>query len=260
VRIERNEGPAGGRNAAWREAAAPIVAFTDDDCIPSPRWLEAGLRGMDGAARIVVGKTMPDPAKNDLRGPFSLTMTVDEPRFFETCNIFYRRADLEAAGGFDQTFTTPGGEDTDLAFRIKAAGAEPSFSPDALVYHDVAPSSFARVVRQTLRWTDIPLFFRMHPEARRSLLFKGRFWRPSHPRVIGAALGVIIAAAGVAVSPWWLLALALTVPWLAFRIVRRPLHSGRRRRILALPGAFAVDLLEVLVMLHGSIRHRTLVL
>jgi glycosyltransferase involved in cell wall biosynthesis len=27
-------GPAAARNVGWRRAAAPIIAFTDDDCIP----------------------------------------------------------------------------------------------------------------------------------------------------------------------------------------------------------------------------------
>src|SRR4051812_33307560 len=40
VRVEQNRGPARGRNAAWRAARAPVVAFTDDDCLPQPAWLE----------------------------------------------------------------------------------------------------------------------------------------------------------------------------------------------------------------------------
>ncbi len=39
VAVGPAHGPAAARNCGWRAAAAPIIAFTDDDCIPSPRWL-----------------------------------------------------------------------------------------------------------------------------------------------------------------------------------------------------------------------------
>jgi GT2 family glycosyltransferase len=259
VRIRDNRGPARGRNAAWREARAPIVAFTDDDCVPTPNWLQAGLREMGSDAKIVVGRTIPAPDQVQKQGPFSITVAVEDARFLHTCNIFYRREDLEAAGGFDEGFTTPGGEDTDLGLRIQRSGAQTVFSHAALVHHDVGASSFAAVLRQTLRWTDIPLFFKKHPQARKDLLVRGVFWKPAHPRVIAGVAGVVAAAAITPFSPAGLGALALGLPWLWFRIRKRPL-GGPRRRWLVLPGALAVDLLEVAVMLRGSMRHRSLVL
>src|SRR5258707_10228476 len=33
-------GPTNKRNVGWRSATAPLVAFTDDDCRPSPTWLQ----------------------------------------------------------------------------------------------------------------------------------------------------------------------------------------------------------------------------
>src|SRR3954449_7041666 len=32
-------GPAAARNRGWPEASAPLVAFTDDDCVATPDWL-----------------------------------------------------------------------------------------------------------------------------------------------------------------------------------------------------------------------------
>ena len=37
---EDNRGPAFTRNIGWRRGKSPIVAFTDDDCVPSPNWIE----------------------------------------------------------------------------------------------------------------------------------------------------------------------------------------------------------------------------
>jgi hypothetical protein len=52
----------------------------------------------------------------------------------------------------------------------------------------------------------------------------------------------------------------LGLPWLRHRVQVAPLTWGPRRRWIVLPHAFVLDVLEVAVMLQGSIRHRTLVL
>src|SRR5438067_2239297 len=43
VPVRRRHGPAAARNQGWRAAEGEIIAFTDDDCIPSPGWLRHGL-------------------------------------------------------------------------------------------------------------------------------------------------------------------------------------------------------------------------
>src|SRR5688572_297385 len=40
IRHDAPQGPATARNAGWQAARAPLVAFTDDDCISHPGWLE----------------------------------------------------------------------------------------------------------------------------------------------------------------------------------------------------------------------------
>src|SRR4051812_28276022 len=52
--------PGANRNAAWRIARAPLIAFTDDDCRPPSDWLRKALdaaRYHEGA--IVQGATTP---------------------------------------------------------------------------------------------------------------------------------------------------------------------------------------------------------
>jgi len=253
-RADASRGPAAGRNLAWRQGGAPVVAFTDDDCVPDPQWLAEGLRALGDGQRIVVGRTEPPADQAHLtRRAFSRVLQVHDTRFFETCNVFYRRADLEAAGGFEEGFRTPGGEDTDLGLRVLAAGADEVFAPDAVVHHDVRPGSFRAVLRETLRWQDIPLVLKRHPGARARLVHHRIFWKPTHP-------WAVLAWVGLALAVRWRPALVLVVPWVVHRLVVTPAAPGPRRRVAALPGAFVIDTLEVAVMVCGSVRHRTVLL
>jgi hypothetical protein len=55
------EGLAASRNVALRHASRPVVAFTDDDCVPEEGWLAALVTGFNGAERpdAVTGRVLP---------------------------------------------------------------------------------------------------------------------------------------------------------------------------------------------------------
>jgi glycosyltransferase involved in cell wall biosynthesis len=252
LRGEHNLGQAAGRNRAWAAALAPIVAFTDDDCQPTPGWLEAGLAAMGTAPRVVVGRTVPHPDEvHRLLRPFSRSLRVESVKFFETCNIFYRRRDIESAGGFDESMRT--GEDTELGLRVTSQGTEAVFASDALVFHEVRIGNFRGAVREARRWVDLPRVVRLHPEVRHKLLYRSWFWKRTHPPAVLASM-----ALGLSFVDWR--ALLLLAPWLWVRLKLDPACAGPRRRWLALPGALAVDLVEVAVMVKGSVRHRTVLI
>ena len=128
------------RNLGWREARAPLVAFTDDDCRPAPDWLErllaASLGGSDEPLedRFLFGRTEPDPDEGHLLYGIARTIHVIGPdRWFRTCNIAYPRDLLERLEGFDESLAFHC-EDTDLGLRALAAGAEGVFCDEALVW------------------------------------------------------------------------------------------------------------------------------
>lgn len=256
LRHPRNRGAAAGRNTAWRAAAAPIVAFTDDDCTPAPTWLEAGLEAMAAAPpkTFAVGATIPDPtALAELGRPFSRSLHVAEPRFYETCNVFYRVEDLEVLGGLDEGYRV--GEDTDLGLRAIEAGGQARWVPDAVVHHRVRPSSFRAHYREARRWADLALVLRRHPASRPQFVHARWFWKRTHPPMITALIGLLLAL--VRRSPW---PLALAGWWVYHRLVVEPPCSGRRQRVLALPGTFLVDAAEVVTMVEGTARHRAVLL
>lgn len=266
LRQPRNRGPAAARNLGWRTSVAKLVAFTDDDCAPEPGWLRDLVRGL-AEADIAQGRTVPDPREVAQTGPFSRSMSVTtEDGFYQTCNVAYRRSVLEQAGGFDEAFRFPAGEDTNLAWRARAAGATTCFRPAAIVRHAVRPSSWVAAARDTWRWQSIALAVKRNPRLR-ELLHSRHVWRKAHLLATVPVLGVGVACALSALTPplvfglAWLAAGGLFVPYIRYRIADEPLPGvAPRRRLLLLPAVFALDCCEVLACIIGSVRYRAFVL
>jgi GT2 family glycosyltransferase len=249
LRNDRALGQARARNQGWRQATAPAVAFTDDDCVPDPRWLEALLAvSADAPDAIVQGRTEPDPLSAS-RGAFSRTVTVETlgPQY-QTCNILYPRALLERLGGFDETVGLPvAGEDTELAWRAFDAGAEAVFAAGATVFHAVYELGFAGALRDAARWSEAARVFALHPRAR-EMLSRGVFWNGWHYCLIRSAV-----------------ALALPRPVRRALLTHHALQLGARARAAGAgpwvaPLLLAYDAVETAAMVRGSIRYRTLVL
>jgi glycosyltransferase involved in cell wall biosynthesis len=258
IRHDPRRGPGPARNAGWRSGTAPLVLFTDDDCTPRPTWV-AELVDALADHDVAQGATTPAPDQLSQQGTFSRTLEVSEATgFFQTCNMGYRRYALEAVDGFDEAFDHPAGEDTDLALRCLAEGCTFEFRAAAIVEHDVRPSSLVAAVRDTWRWQGVVGVVKKHPAIVERLGSRW-FWKPSHPPLLLAALGLAVLAAshgalGRSVG------LALGGPYLRYRLLVDPVHPGRAGRIRYLGHAAAVDAGEVVAMARGSMRYGRLYL
>jgi GT2 family glycosyltransferase len=136
--IRDTHGPAAARNAGWRHARAPVIAFTDDDTIPEPHWLEAGLAAMTPEAAAASGAiVVPVPAHPT---DYEADASGLERAEFATANAFVRRVALATVGGFDERFTAAWREDSDLQFALLRAGGDIVRAPDAIVVHPVRPA------------------------------------------------------------------------------------------------------------------------
>lgn len=254
VRVVRPHapGPAAARNAAWRAATGELVAFVDDDCEAAPGWLPALRRAAEAApGAIVQGRVEPHPAERHLIGPFARTLHVgDAGPFFQTANILYPRELLERLGGFDEGFEFPAGEDTDLGWRAIELGARAVFAADALVWHAVHPMGPLALVRDAHRWGSAVLIVRRHPAVRRHF-HRRIFWKPSHEALLLALAGAALSRRTRGSS------LLLAIPW---ALVHRTEHPSRDSLARSLPGHLAVDGAEMISMLRGSVRARTLLI
>lgn len=241
--VSNNRGASGKRNAGWRAATTSRVAFTDDDCEPEPQWLAALMATADDEqAQLVAGPVSPHPDDAGIHGTWARTIHSREPGLYPGCNLLFERAALEKTGGFDTAL--PAGEDTDLAWRVVESGGRSAWAENARVLHAVRNVGFVAHLRSLPRWSTLPLVVHRHPQLR-ALAHRRYFWKPSHPRALLAAAGLV----GAVVDRR---ALAAVVPLVATRVRQSGVRVGAE---LA-----AGDLAEVAVMVAGSVRHRTVLL
>lgn len=210
--VSATQGPAGARNLGWRSASAPLVAFTDDDTIPHPGWLRAGLEALGTGADAAVGRTIvptPEPPTDYERGVAGL-----ERAEFITANCFVSRRALERVGGFDERYERAWREDSDLQFALLEHGLRIVAAPAATVVHPVRPARWGISIAQQRQVMYDALLYRKYPHHYRQRI---RAVPPIDYYAIVLALAITAAAAlagrtGLALgglASWSVLTLAL---------------------------------------------------
>lgn len=244
-----NGGPAAARNLGWRSTTAPVVAFTDDDCTPSPGWLSAGMAslGADDRIGVVQGRvTRPDVPL----GPWTVFREHNSATpYFEGCNVFYRRSALLETAGFDEGFTVAYGEDTDLGWRVVDAGWSRAYAAAAVVLHDVEERGFSYHLRAGLQERHVVGIGARHPGLAADAYWRPWAWRPEEVAMAFAVLGLVGAVRTPASA-------VLSLPWLWLRWPRR----GYRTYPFLGAQLALLDLVRLVAHVAGSVRHRTFVL
>jgi GT2 family glycosyltransferase len=206
---------------------------------------------------IVQGRTEPDPDEADRLGPFTRSLNVRElDHWYATANMFYSRATLERLGGFDETtFSRPGGEDTDLAWRAIADGVPTAFSADARVWHAVHELGPLKRLRFATRWDETMAVFGRYPELRRRTLIRGLFWKESHYHLARTIAGLLL--------PGRLRLIGAYCAWRYALLLWRRAHwhgDGKGGGPLLVPYYLAENVIELATAVRGAVRYRTPVL
>lgn len=147
------------RNIGLQMAAGDLVAFIDDDAIPHPDWLKrlaihyadpavGGVGGFtidNSGVCYQVRKTLCDRFGNAFfpndyfdERPLSFPGSPVYPSLLGT-NSSFRLSALREIGGFDHVFAYFLDE-TDVCLRLTDRGYKIVYEPNALVYHQFAPS------------------------------------------------------------------------------------------------------------------------
>lgn len=266
LRLACNSGQGAGRNHGLAVARGEVVAFTDDDCLPSSQWLERLTDPFDaatGAGRAVVvqGQTRAWPDDADEAGAWARTVWVLRPTWlFETCNVAYRRHDLDGVGGFPTGRDAPigahgriVGEDAIAGWRVIESGAELVFAPDALVHHRHLPAGFLDWLSEQRGRGSFPGLVARSPLGRRAL------WRSWFLAPRSAAFDVaIVALLGAMHSrrARWLIGLG---PWVLLALPEARSRKGRSTAV-RLVQLFLGDSVGVVSLASASFRSRSLVL
>lgn len=262
IRLDVNDGSSGGRNAGWRAARGEVIAFTDDDCLPEPDWLKAGVQALEDGVVLVQGRTEPQRKVRALeRGAGSARMDG----LYPTCNVFYRRDVLDETGGFDRSDGVklgfrPGsfgsgygfGEDTMLAWRVARRG-KAVYAPDAVVRHAVTRPRLREYIVRNWIVGSFPALVREVPELRDLLLRRKVF--------LGYRRLPLYATIAALISPFRWIAAASTLWWIVARAreIRRR-GGARSSQVAAVPVEMAVDVVSAVALARGDVRARTLVI
>ncbi len=138
-----NGGLSNARNVGMRAAKGEIVAYIDDDAVPDPQWLTYLAATFLSTDHVGVGGPNIPPADdgpiaecvaNSPGGPVHVLLTDQEAEHIPGCNMAFRKAALEAIGGFDAQFRIAG-DDVDLCWRLQQRGWTLGFNPAAMVWH-----------------------------------------------------------------------------------------------------------------------------
>jgi len=265
VRFKRktNNGPAASRNLGARLARGDVLAYTDSDCIPDPKWLAYAVHRLQHGADLVAGPIIGLRRLSDNLS--QQKQTLGDNGTYPTGNVILWREWFDTVGGFDEQYGIypwgglVAGEDTDFAWRAQHAGATVQWATEVRVGHQIAPEP--TVLQRFLRPVVLSIFprlIRTIPELRDRRLWHRYFIDKEHFKVDLALTGVLLSRLTRRRVP-----LTLALPWIV--TIARPLRTTWRIGGFQVSAKYVASkvhagLGDAAVLTYASVRYRRVVL
>ena len=175
IRSETNQGRAKNRNRGFQKAAGEWVIFIDGDLIPEPDFIESYLRAWNEFPEsLILGSwKFPKEWKESryqtyfaTRGRMMMKHGEKVPgKYFTSINFAIRKNLFDRLGGFDNSFESWGGEDTDFGLRLERESIPIRYFPAASCCH-FHKKSLADAIREYEKYGQggFPLLVKKYPD------------------------------------------------------------------------------------------------
>jgi len=222
-----NKGPAAARNLGWVNATSPLIAFTDDDCLPERDWLASFVSHGRGepllamAGQIVV--PLP-PQPTDFERNTAQLQSAE----FVTANCCCSKDALIMVGGFDESFRMAWREDSDLHFKLLTEGIPVHKVNGACVQHPTRQAPWGISISEQKKGQYNALLYKKYPRLFREKIQRHPLWSYYVTLIFFATFCVALAYHTAALA-WgallgWSLCVALFT-WKRLRTTRKsPKH------------------------------------
>jgi glycosyltransferase involved in cell wall biosynthesis len=260
-----HQGPGGARNAGAAVADGEYLAFTEDDVLPAPDWLERAARHLGGdPVEVLEGRTLLEGTERSTR-----RAEPDPAPSFIPCNLVVRADTFDSLGGYDTRFFDPRTglyfrEDMEFGFRALEHGCRHAIDPSLTVEHPEQFESLAAALRHARRYVFDPLLYRGHRRLYRELIevkrvLGLRLRRPLHLVSVTAVLAWVGLVLSAALGAWTVAVIAAAIALAASVAVRVKYQGQRAWRVWELPAVVvfaALPFVYLGALARGCVRAR----
>jgi len=250
------KGPAAARNMGWLSAKSPLVAFTDDDCLPEKEWLSAFLDAYDGDPFVAFTGRTNVPLPSDPTDFALNTARLGEAEFI-TANCACTKHALLKTGGFDERFKLAWREDSDLHFKLLEINIPVIKVNEAVVIHPVRPARWGVSIKEQKKAAYEALLFSKYPELYKRKIGIGSLWNYYLINILWLVLAASLITRHMPI--FRLSAVLLGILLLAFAVKRLRNSSRKPGHIIEmLSTSIVIPTLSIYWRLYGAIKYRVL--